>query len=201
MAPRPRRRRVNSRTGGLEATDIFPWEKLPSIVRHAILTKLAAGRDDGAAGRRRRRTRSFAAYASVCPEWQAFFEEINFRKLILHDSDVVAFKEIVKRRTKGRNIAGCQTRSQRAVAATVSSMPRIRHIWLRVELQRYGCWFCRKIQGDLELLKCVLPSNLPCRILLTVACLATIPSSPRLFGGYWTPSRRGRNWTPNTGSR
>lgn len=160
MELRPRRRRVNHRTG---EPDIFPWEKLPSILRHAILKNLVTDRNYGAPGRGKR----YAAYATVCSEWQAFFEEINFGKLILRDSDVVAFKEIVKRRAKGRNTDWCRTRSQRALAATTSSMPRIRHVWLRVELHRYGCWFCREPQGKLESLKCVLPNNLRCRILLT----------------------------------
>lgn len=127
----------------------LPWCELPLLVQDIILGELAGDYDDGSTEDGKAR----AAYASVCSDWQAFFEKISFRKLVLHDADLDEFEKIVKRRVKGRKIVGRRTKGKQvaeALASTTSRMPRIQHIWLRAELLNYECWDCKAAHSDKE---------------------------------------------------
>lgn len=146
MQLRPRPSRQQSKTPKLQSDAKFPWFQLPSPVQDIILKELA-GNYDGVSkedGQRR------AAYATVCPEWQTFFETRSFRKLVLHASDLSDFAKIVKRRAGGgkRRKSGPKRRKlvAGATSSTVSCMPQIQHIWLRIELLSYRCPECRRAQ-------------------------------------------------------
>ncbi|KAK1238014.1 hypothetical protein MKX08_002593 [Trichoderma sp. CBMAI-0020] len=65
-----------------------------------------------------------ARFASVCSEWQAFFEARLFRRLVLNPDSVDAFDAIIRR--KGVRLG------------------YIRKLWLRVELINYNCTNCDK---------------------------------------------------------
>lgn len=73
-------------------------------------------------------------------QWQKFFEKLNFNKLILRDSALKDFEEIVKRRIPSTKSG--KKRWQKHKTATDTSMPRIQHIWLCVELLPYDCRRC-----------------------------------------------------------
>lgn len=61
-------------------------------------------------------TRKGHSYAIVCRDWQEFFEEESFRRLVLTQMDLKAFKRIV--------------RSRRGF---------VKQIWLRILLPKYEC--------------------------------------------------------------
>lgn len=91
------------------------WIDLPGETRITILDLLAAGiRDKDKSGHPR------ALYASVCREWQAFFENINFRHLILSSDCVFDIDKVVN----------------------PHRIHLLRHLWLRIELPRYTCMSC-----------------------------------------------------------
>ncbi|ROW02405.1 hypothetical protein VMCG_06077 [Cytospora schulzeri] len=123
------------------------WANLPLIVRDLILEELADKHDRDSPEDRKNR----AAYAAVSLEWQEFFENRSFGKLVLHPMALDSFKGIIKRRqrkgpvTRGHHV-GSRPRQNFACKAPPpagSRMPRIKHIWLRIELQEYDCKICR----------------------------------------------------------
>lgn len=123
------------------ATSIH-WERLPSIVQQAVLGELAKDYNRHSLERKRRR----AAYAAVSLQWQEFFEKLNFNKLALCLSDLGSFEEIINRRSNsGRDENQGWQRQRIAVEAlpTLSRMPRIQHIWFRIELLSYDCRRCK----------------------------------------------------------
>lgn len=118
------------------------WQWLPEIVQEAILRELAKDYNRHSLEDKRYR----AAYAAVDRQWQKFFEKLNFDKLVLRSSDLQDFGNIVKRRLqrrKGKN--GGRERRETAANASPSlyCMPKIRHIWLCVELRPYKCRECK----------------------------------------------------------
>ncbi|KAI7775692.1 hypothetical protein LA080_006475 [Diaporthe eres] len=137
----------------LPAGVTFPWCKIPSLVQDIILGELAGDCDGGSTQGGEAR----AAYAAVCSDWQAFFEKISFRKLVLHDGDLDYFEEIVKRRVKSEKTVRRQIRGRQqataVLASTKSRMPRIQHIWLRAELLNYDCWYCKVPQTPKEVVR------------------------------------------------
>lgn len=71
---------------------------------------------------------NIASYASVSREWQSFFERINFHRLVLNQSQVAKFDRVVQRHRKRI----------------------VKHIWLRIELSKYDCRFCKKQERKLH---------------------------------------------------
>lgn len=69
-----------------------------------------------------------ASYAAVNREWQYFFEEKNFEYLILDHSDVRDFGDIMFHREH-----------------------LVRGIWLRVQLDEYGCDKCSTSESEAEI--------------------------------------------------
>ena len=63
-----------------------------------------------------------SVYAAVCRQWQEFFEPVLFKRLILHQSDIKKFGDIVQ----GERVAF------------------VKWVWLRLELPAYGCNDCTK---------------------------------------------------------
>lgn len=155
MELRPRRSRQEPPSQKLTAVSRFPWYGLPVHVKAAILSELA-GDYEGVQEEGRQRC---AVYASICSEWQKFFEKIVFQKLVLHAPDLDGFANIIKRRTGGvetRNSLRASKNPKLATGAfssTVSRMPRIKHLWLRVELLPYDCPECRRAQSPAEVVR------------------------------------------------
>lgn len=108
---------------------LHAWRHLPWIVQHQILRELANDYNRHLPQHKRHR----AAYAAVCLEWQAFFEAstANFGKLVLQESALDEFGRIIQRRHY--------------------KMPYLRHIWLRVVLQKYGCDHCQDPETEAEI--------------------------------------------------
>jgi hypothetical protein len=136
------------------------WATLPLIVQDLILEELADKyKCDSPEDRKNR-----AAYAAVCSEWQGFFESRSFGKLVLHPSSLGAFEKIVQRRQSNNPVKkGDRTswrRRQKPVGKASppagSRMPRIKHIWLRVELQQYDCRNCRAPEDSVETVRYVI---------------------------------------------
>lgn len=123
------------------------WERLPSIIQQAVLEELVQDYDRHSSEDRCRR----ASYAAVSLQWQKFFEKLNFNKLILHDSALKGFGEIVQRRISTAKSG--KKRWQKHKTATGTSMPRIRHIWLCVELLPYDCRRCMLPEGAKEVVR------------------------------------------------
>ncbi|KAL6859518.1 hypothetical protein J3F83DRAFT_768856 [Trichoderma novae-zelandiae] len=95
-------------TPGQTRSEAFQWASLPAEIRMMILKTIA-----------RQKHRGWAAFASVCKEWQRVLEQANFRKLKL---SVPCLDEF----------------------ALVASPRRdmIRHIFLDIELPLYECPDC-----------------------------------------------------------
>ncbi|KAL7796866.1 ABC transporter transmembrane region 2 domain-containing protein [Trichoderma ceciliae] len=81
------------------------WSLLPEEMRLQVLETLAHSSNG---------KRGLTNYALVCSSWQSLFEKANFRRLILHQSDLDDLARIPRR-----------------------CWPYVRHIWLRIELGEY----------------------------------------------------------------
>jgi hypothetical protein len=131
-----------------------PWAGLPLLVQEAVLKELAQDYNRYEVMDKRHR----AAYATVNLQWQEFFEKLNFNKLVLADSDLERFGEIVRRRTP-HNKSGKES----CQPSSLSRMPRIRHIWLQIQLLPYTCsvsWAQGPISGlpvTIKQMKCKVP--------------------------------------------
>jgi hypothetical protein len=124
------------------------WERLPLIVQEAVLEQLAEDYDRHSLEDRRSR----AAYATVNLQWQEFFEKLNFNKLILRDSALKDFRKIVKRRLYTWK-SGNAGRQRQRTSPSRSRMPRIRHIWLCIELLPYDCKKCKLSEDAKQMAK------------------------------------------------
>lgn len=114
------------------------WGRLPSLVQEAVLKELAHDYNRHSLQDRRRR----ASYAAVSLQWQEFFEKLNFDKLVLSQPALEDFRKIVHRRSPIiQSLKRLRTRTN--ASPPLSRMPRIRHIWLRVELLPYDCKRCK----------------------------------------------------------
>lgn len=60
-----------------------------------------------------------ARYATVCQEWQVFFETCTFRRLVLFTDSLNEFRAIIERDD--------------------TRLGYIRRLWLRVQLPKYEC--------------------------------------------------------------
>lgn len=154
----------------------MPWYNLPLTVQLQILRELSNDYNRDLAEDKKHR----AAYAAVSLEWQGFFEasHANFGKLVLHQTALDAFQKITQRRQKNRpgNAAGdCDRPRKRRKTAAEGTPPakghtlHIRHIWLRVELQEYGCKNCKTPETGKEKVRygMTFPTSVQCKILLT----------------------------------
>ncbi|KAL1880123.1 hypothetical protein Daus18300_001486 [Diaporthe australafricana] len=128
------------------------WGQLPDIVQQAVLSELAEDYNRHSAEDRKRR----AAYAAVCQQWQELFEKLNFSKLVLLPSALKEFGNIVKRRSQNMN-GGDEGRQRQKTAAKdspyLSRVPRIQHIWLRIELLAYDCTKCKSPEEPREAIR------------------------------------------------
>lgn len=69
-----------------------------------------------------------SAYAAVSRQWQAYFEPINFERLVVRQSELSYFDQIIDDHR----------------------MFDVRALWLRIELPRYGCDSCAKAESKKE---------------------------------------------------
>lgn len=97
---------------------LLQWPLFPADIRWLVFEELARDssrcEDSTTPGKR-----GLARYAGVCKEWQAFFEKILYRRLVLKQSCLDAFDKIVRPR---RDL--------------------VKHIWLRIELGEHRCLYC-----------------------------------------------------------
>lgn len=143
------------------------WNSLPFIVQNLIWEELANKYHCDSPGDRKNR----AAFAAVSSEWQDFFESRSFGKLVLHPSALDAFEKIIQRRQNNDPVkkVDCVQAKRRqkkpageAPSPAASRMPRIKHIWLRIELLQYDCRRCMVPESGKEIVRCV------CRLTLLV---------------------------------
>lgn len=140
------------------------WSGLPLLVQVRILESLGNDYDRNPAEDKRHR----AAYATVCLQWQEYFERRHFRKLVLHQSDLDDFQKIIQRRVDvGPSEVRGGSRPSKRRKTTVELepqvrryMPRIRRIWLRVHLLEYDCKTCKEPESGKERVRFVLPQYL-----------------------------------------
>lgn len=133
---------------------LINWQRVPEIVQEAIMGELAEDYNRHSLEDKRCR----AAYAAVSPQWQEFFENLNFAKLVLRSSDLKEFGKIVKRRLQSmKRKNGGRQRRKTAADATPSlyCMPRVRHIWLCIELLAYNCRKCKFPEEPKEAIRSV----------------------------------------------
>lgn len=101
-------------------TRTTPWASLPAEVRQLILGFVClpkSGEQCNILGYPK-----VARFASVCLEWQAFFEARTFRRLVLNPGSVDEFNAIIKRDD--------------------IRLAYIQKLWLRIELLEYECPKC-----------------------------------------------------------
>ncbi|KAL1895399.1 hypothetical protein Sste5346_005205 [Sporothrix stenoceras] len=107
----------------------MPWSSLPTELRLVVFDRLARITE---ADRRALKLQldtttkppSMATYTAVCREWHWFFEPYNFRRLVIDDSEVGQFAELVKGPTKRHRLAF------------------IRHLHFHGRLDDYDCSQC-----------------------------------------------------------
>ncbi|TPX08927.1 uncharacterized protein E0L32_009631 [Thyridium curvatum] len=104
---------------------VVPWTRLPPEIRLMVLEQVRESAK-GQLASRGKRTYEMSIYATVCREWQSFFEKENFKRLILHQSDIFLF--------------GAFTHGQQQRRAWIE------WIWLRIELPQYDCKKCQKAE-------------------------------------------------------
>lgn len=103
-----------------EPVQTTSWALLPIEVRQMILSlvglPVSGRRYDGP------RPLKVARFATVCCEWQVFFETCTFRRLVLDPDSLGEFDAIVRRHD--------------------TRLGYIRKLWLRVRLSKYECPDC-----------------------------------------------------------
>lgn len=120
-----------------------------------------------------------ARFASVCSEWQAFFEVRTFRRLVLNPNSLDDFGAIIRR--KGVRLG------------------YIRKLWLRVELPNYECPHCDKPEDlatqrgyvetftHLLILEYSVLTNSRSNSMIFSTCIQTLLETLRL----WNPAQHG----------
>lgn len=115
---------VESDAAGIESSSTITkatlWASLPAEVRQLILDFVCLPKS----------VKSFnilgypkvARLASVCLEWQAFFEAHTFRRLVLNPGSLDEFEAIIRRDD--------------------IRLAYIQKLWLRIELSEYECPEC-----------------------------------------------------------
>lgn len=100
------------------------WEKLPGELRIGIYSHIYRAHRF----RRRWKDRYIAVrYASVCREWQFYFEALTFNAIFLDQARISEFYKITKRVPRRRDL--------------------VKQIHLRVRLPEYDCSVCQKEEG------------------------------------------------------
>ncbi|KAK2589739.1 hypothetical protein QQS21_012578 [Conoideocrella luteorostrata] len=98
----------------------YSWVTLPVEIRQMILSLLvlpiSSKRYNGLA------QPGVAQFATVCREWQVFFESCTFRRLVLDFDSLAEFNAIIRRDD--------------------ARLRYIRKLWLRVQLSKYECPDC-----------------------------------------------------------
>lgn len=117
------------------------WGKIPPEVRLIILEEIAAGYPAGYAAKKRYNYSKLAQYTTVSREWQAFFEDINFRTFVIDPSHLPFFKGIFD----GEN---------------ARRLGHIRRLWLRIKLDTYDCSVCRTAEDDVTVARYVYSRHL-----------------------------------------
>ncbi|KAL7905134.1 hypothetical protein GGI35DRAFT_461882 [Trichoderma velutinum] len=97
-------------------TKATSWASLPAEIRQIILSLVGLP----ISGRRYK----VARFATVCREWQVFFEARLFRRLVLDSDSLSEFGAVIKRDD--------------------IRLAYIRKLWLRVQLPKYECPDCDK---------------------------------------------------------
>lgn len=104
----------------------FPWHRLPRELQLNILSFLACrqGHTNRVESPSEKSTVKpyvghVAKCATICRDWQEYFENILFRKVTVHQKDLAGLHKISRCRTE-----------------------RIQHLWLRIELPPYCCRMC-----------------------------------------------------------
>jgi hypothetical protein len=67
-----------------------------------------------------------AGYARVCGEWQSFFEERNFRRLVIGQDRISDLERIL---------------------ATNNRRDSVEHLFLRIRLSEYDCTVCQSAEN------------------------------------------------------
>ncbi|KAL3958494.1 hypothetical protein ACCO45_006656 [Purpureocillium lilacinum] len=111
------------------------WSQLPRELQLQIFEELIYDRE------RRPEHHVLAKCASVCRSWQDEFEPEVFKKLCLSQSCLPKFRSIVGGTKKYR-------------------LEYIRHLWLRVRLNKYNCKVCQKAEDAKTIRKnCITFTN------------------------------------------
>ncbi|VUC21925.1 unnamed protein product, partial [Clonostachys rosea] len=101
-------------------TNITSWTSLPVEIRQLILSHVSLPilwkRNSDQHPPR------VARFASVCREWQVFFETCTFRRLVLDTDSLELFSTMIRR--------------------DPARLRYMRNIWLRIQLPSYGCPSC-----------------------------------------------------------
>ncbi|KAL1858867.1 hypothetical protein VTK73DRAFT_7783 [Phialemonium thermophilum] len=106
--------------------DMIVWGALAAEIRLMILECAAL------AHREQSEPRARVGYATVCREWRAFWEKETFRRIIVHQHRVHDLDSFVGR-------------------PDASRVDYVEHIWLRVELDEYGCDACQVLEDGATL--------------------------------------------------
>ncbi|KAL7796100.1 hypothetical protein V8C37DRAFT_414399 [Trichoderma ceciliae] len=107
-------------------TKVTSWASLPVEVRQMILSLVGlpiSGRQCNGLG-----SPKVARFATVCREWQVFFETCTFRRLVLDHNSLGEFDAIVRRND--------------------TRLGYIRKLWLRVRLSKYECPDCDEPEDE-----------------------------------------------------
>lgn len=99
-----------SSAGSADNDDMVGWHSLPAELRSHILRYAIK------AAQQKPKSHSLSALAVVCHEWQDLVEAVNFASLKLVSGDLSDFDSLFKDRRRAW----------------------LRHIWLKVELPKYG---------------------------------------------------------------
>ncbi|KAL9616419.1 MAG: hypothetical protein Q9160_008718 [Pyrenula sp. 1 TL-2023] len=100
------------------------WSLLSPEIRVAVLEFVA---QDPSSGNSNITEHPLARLATVCKEWRDFFERRNFHRLVLRQSCLTKFASVMKYRRE-----------------------LVRHIWLRIELRKYNCPSCKRVESRTE---------------------------------------------------
>ena len=103
-------------------TTMGSWRQLPAEIRRMIYEFVEKNHNYKTEPLAR------AGYASVCREWQCFFEPLNFQRLVVDQDGLNNFDKFTKGLRQGF----------------------VKHVWLRVRLDEYDCSACSVPEADLD---------------------------------------------------
>lgn len=103
-----------------------PWASLPVEVRQMIFSLVSSPISEERY--RGLRSSKMARFATVCREWQVFFETCIFRRLVLGPNTLDNFDTIIRRND--------------------TRLGYIRKLWLRIQLPKYGCLDCDQAEDE-----------------------------------------------------